>query len=142
MASRFGLVTPRLPSMPDSASERARYCSQCGQPVTVIDATFCKECGAALAGTFWLSHEITWRPGVALVLSIVPGLGHLYKRQPLRGIFWFAFVVFMYEAVTPIGLFLHAICAGNAALSGAIREEALSRGAGRRRLSTTLGPRS
>ena len=131
--------------MSDSAIERARYCSQCGQPVTVIDATFCKECGAPLAGTFWLSHEITWRPFVAFVLSIVPGLGHLYKRQPLRGLLWFMFVGYMYGAVPPLGWVIHAICAGNAALSGAIREEALTRatrGNGPRGLSVTPRPRS
>lgn len=131
--------------MPDSTSERPRYCSQCGQPVTVVDANFCKECGAPLAGTLWLTHEITWRPFVAFLLSAVPGLGHLYKRQAWRGLLWFMVVVYMYPAAAPIGLFLHAICAGNAALSGAIREEALARsirGSGPRGLSATPGPRS
>lgn len=131
--------------MPDSSIERARYCSQCGQPVIVIDAAFCKECGAALAGTFWLSPEITWRPAVALVLSLMPGLGHLYKRQPLRGLLWFMFVVYMYSVAPPLGWILHAICAGNAALSGAIREDALTRrprGIRRRGLSMTPGPRT
>jgi hypothetical protein len=131
--------------MADSANERARYCSQCGQPVTVIDATFCKECGAPLAGSVWLSHEITWRPAVAFFLSIVPGLGHLYKRQPVRGLLWFAFVVYVYTAAPPLGWIFHAICAGNAALSGAIREEALtrtSRGTGSRPLSVTPRPRN
>jgi hypothetical protein len=113
--------------MPEPAIERARYCSQCGQPVTVADAAFCKECGAALAGTVWLRREITWRPFVAFVLSIVPGLGHLYKRQTVRGIFWFMFVIYMYTAAPPLGWILHLICASNAALSGAIKEEALSR---------------
>lgn len=113
--------------MPEPAIERARYCSQCGQPVTVADAAFCKECGAALAGTIWLSREITWRPFVAFVLSIVPGLGHLYKRQTVRGIFWFMFVIYMYSAAPPLGWLIHLICACNAALSGAIKEDALSR---------------
>lgn len=113
--------------MAEAAIERARYCSQCGQPVTVVDAAFCKECGAALAGTVWLSREITWRPFVAFALSIVPGLGHLYKRQTMRSIFWFLFVIYMYSAAPPLGWLIHLICAGNAALSGAIKEDALSR---------------
>jgi hypothetical protein len=131
--------------MADSRIERPRYCSQCGQPVTVADASFCKECGAALAGTFWLTHTITWKPGVAFVLSIVPGLGHLYKRQPWRGLLWFMFVVYMYVAVLPLGWIIHVICAFNAALSGAIREEALTRagrGAGPRAFSAASRPRS
>lgn len=113
--------------------------------MTVADASFCKECGAALAGTFWLTREITWRPAVAFVLSVVPGLGHLYKKQPGRGLLWFMFVIYMYATVLPLGWIIHVICAFNAALSGAIREEALSRagrGAGPRGLSMTLRPRS
>jgi hypothetical protein len=131
--------------MPESPSERPRYCSQCGAPVTVIDACFCKECGAPLAGTLWLTHEITWRPFVAFLLSACPGLGHLYKRQVWRGLLWFVVVVYMYVAAPPIGFFLHLICAGNAALSGAIREEALARsmrGSGPRGMPAAPGPRS
>jgi zinc-ribbon domain len=131
--------------MPDSSIERARYCSQCGQPVTVIDATFCKECGAPLAGTVWLSREITWRPFVAFTLSIVPGLGHLYKRQPWRGLLWFLFVMYMYVAAPFLGWIMHLICAGNAAFAGALMEDALARsmpGNGPRKLSAAPGPRS
>jgi len=131
--------------MPDSPIERARYCSQCGQAVTVIDATFCKECGAPLSGTVWLSHEITWRPFVAFVLSIVPGLGHFYKRQPFRGVLWFLFVTYMWGAAPPLGWVVHLICAGNAALAGAIKEDAIARsmpGSGTRGFSATARPRS
>jgi hypothetical protein len=145
MAMRCGLATPNLLFMPESTIERARYCSQCGQAVTVNDAVFCKECGAPLAGTIWLSHEITWRPFVAFALSIVPGLGHFYKRQPWRGMLWFLFVAYMYMAAPFLGWIMHLICAGNAALSGAIKEDALARsipGGGARRLSATARPRS
>ena len=145
MAMQSGSETLCLLSMPDSTIERARYCSQCGQAVTVSDATFCKECGAPLAGTFWLKHEITWRPFTAFILSVIPGLGHFYKRQPVRGMLWFGFVMFMYAVIPPLGFMFHAICAGNAALSGAIREEALTRSArgnGPRQFSATPGPRS
>jgi hypothetical protein len=131
--------------MPDSTIERARYCSQCGQPVTVIDAAYCKECGAPLPGTVWLSNEITWRPSVAFALSIVPGLGHFYKRQPGRGVVWFLFVTFMYTAAPPLGWIVHLICACNAALAGAIKEDAVASaipGGGPRRLSVTARPRS
>jgi|SRR5271167_2079300 len=145
MAIRCESATPYLRSMPDSTIEKARYCSQCGQPVTVNDALYCKECGAPLAGTIWLSHEITWRPFVAFALSIVPGLGHFYKRQPGRGVLWFLFVIYMYMAAPFLGWIVHLICASNAALSGAIKEDALARsipGGGSRRLSATARPRS
>ncbi|HEX3409638.1 MAG TPA: zinc ribbon domain-containing protein [Candidatus Binataceae bacterium] len=124
--------------MPDSTIEKARYCSRCGEPVTVTDAAFCKECGAPLAGTVWLSPELTWRPMVAFVLSIVPGLGHLYKSQPGRGLLWFLFVLFMHVAAAPVGWIVHLICALNAALSGAFKEDPLRA----RGLSVTARPRS
>lgn len=114
--------------MADTGNERPRFCSQCGQPVTVTDAVFCKECGAPLAGTVWLRHDVTWHPFTALVLSVFPGLGHWYKGQPRRAIIWFLCVVFFYASAPVIGFILHAICAGNAALAGAIREEAITRG--------------
>jgi hypothetical protein len=145
MAIRCGSATLNLRSMPDSTIERARYCSQCGAAVTVNDAAFCKECGAPLAGTVWLSHQITWRPFVAFALSIVPGLGHFYKRQPARGVLWFLFVFYMYMAAPFIGWIVHLICASNAALSGAIKEDAFARsmpGGGPRPMSAAARPRS
>ena len=111
----------------------------------MIDAAFCKECGAPLAGTVWLRHEITWRPMVAFALSIVPGLGHFYKRQPWRGVAWFVFVGYMYAAAPPLGWIVHLICASNAALSGAIKEDALARsipGGRSRHLPAAARPRS
>jgi hypothetical protein len=115
--------------MPDSASINARFCSQCGQAVTVLDASYCKECGAPLAGTLWLSHEITWRPFTAFILSLVPGLGQFYKGRHSASIVWFLGVIFAYQAAPSLGLLLHLICAGNAAFAGAIREEAVARSA-------------
>jgi len=130
--------------MPDVGIERPRFCSQCGQPVTVADAVFCKECGAPLAVTAWFSHDISWRPWVALLLSVVPGLGHFYKGQVGRGIAWFVVIIVMYWSPNEwaFGFVLHVICAFNAALSGAIREEAFRHSPRRRdRMSAAAGPR-
>jgi TM2 domain-containing membrane protein YozV len=128
--------------MADTSAERARFCSQCGQPVMVDDAIFCKECGAPLAGTVWFRHDVTWHPFTALILSVFPGLGHWYKGQPRRAIIWFSAVVFFYVTAPVIGLLLHMICAGNAALAGAIREEAMARSGrtGTDGFSASLGP--
>ena len=115
--------------MPDSASINARFCSQCGQAVTVLDAVYCKECGAPLAGTLWFSHEISWRPFTAFFLSLVPGLGQFYKGRRGAAIVWFFGVTFAYQASPPLGFLLHLICAGNAAFAGAVREEAVARSA-------------
>lgn len=55
-----------------------------------------------------------WSPFIALCLSIVPGLGQLYKGRPLRGLLWFLATAIGYSLVVP-GLILHAICAFYAA---------------------------
>ncbi|MGH8010933.1 MAG: hypothetical protein ACREQ4_00370 [Candidatus Binataceae bacterium] len=80
---------------------------------------------------------------MALVLSVIPGAGQLYKRHPWRALAWFFGVVISYNITPPFGLIIHLICAGNAALSGAIREEAFSRsGARANHLGAGAGQRS
>jgi hypothetical protein len=113
--------------MPSSGFEKPRFCSQCGNPIVVADASFCKDCGAALHSTTWIRRNMSWRPWVALLLSVIPGLGQWYKHYPWRALGWFVGVILAYNVAFPLGLIIHAICAGNAALSGAIREEAFVR---------------
>lgn len=132
--------------MPRPETEKPRFCSQCGQPVVVADAMFCKECGAPLASQAWIRRDITWRPTVAAALSLVPGLGHLYRGHPWKAIAWFLGVAMAYPLAYPLGFVLHLVCAGNAALSGAIQENAVIRGPrghGTRagRLSASIKPR-
>ncbi len=63
---------------------------------------------------------------LALVLSIVPGLGQIYRGKLFRGIMWFFGVTFSYMIGGPIlGILIHLICASNAAFAGAIREDVL-----------------
>ena len=127
MVTRFGWATRASPSMPDPRIERPRFCAQCGAPVVVADANFCKNCGALLTNTVWFNSNISWRPRVAVALSIVPGLGHWYKGERARGLLWFIFVAMLYFSNAPVlGFLLHLICAGNAGLGGAIREEAFA----------------
>jgi hypothetical protein len=122
-----GWATRLSPSMPDARIERPRFCAQCGAPVVVADANFCKNCGAPLTNTVWFNSNMSWRPRVAVALSIVPGLGHWYKRQWARGLLWFIFVPLLYFSNAPVlGFLLHVICACNAGLGGAIREEAIA----------------
>jgi hypothetical protein len=94
--------------------------------VLVVDANFCKNCGAPLVHTVWFNSNIGWRPSVAALLSIVPGLGHWYKGEPGRGVLWLIFVLLLYSYGNLwLGFLLHVICAFNAGLGGAIREEAI-----------------
>jgi len=122
-----GWATRSLPSMHDPHIERPRFCAQCGAAVVVADANFCKNCGAPLANTVWFNSNISWRPRVAMGLSIVPGLGHWYKGERARGLLWFIFVILFYRSNAPVlGFLLHVICACNAGLGGAVREEAIA----------------
>lgn len=105
--------------MADQTDERARFCAHCGRPVVVPDAVYCKECGRPLPNTITLSNRWPWSHGIALVLSILPGLGHWYKGQFARGLVWFVIVSLLYSVAWPLGFVLHLICAANAALSSA-----------------------
>jgi Family of unknown function (DUF6677) len=91
--------------------------------VVVTGAQFCKECGAPLAGTSIFAHDPGFSPLTAALLSIVPGLGHVYKRQPGRGAIWFFAVLIAYGTGPQLGVLLHLICAVNAAIKGAIAGE-------------------
>jgi TM2 domain-containing membrane protein YozV len=52
-----------------------------------------------------------WNAGVAALLSfLIPGLGQMYKGQPINGIVWFIFVIFGYALFVVPGLILHLIC--------------------------------
>jgi hypothetical protein len=112
--------------MPDRRIERPRFCGQCGAPVVVADADFCKDCGAPLTNTVWFNSDISWRPRVAAALSIIPGLGHLYKGEVIRGLLWLIFVLTLYSSTPMLGFLLHLVCACNAGLGGRIREEAIA----------------
>ncbi len=76
-----------------------------------------------------------------MFLSVIPGLGQLYKGQPGRGFLWFIFVLMFLLYAPPIGFLLWVICAGNAALAGAVREEVIVQPAKRHTQPRSRGPR-
>jgi hypothetical protein len=102
--------------VPDLQTERPLFCSRCGRPVVVEGASFCKECGAQLTNELPPIPADSHRKAViAAALSIVPGLGHLYRGHPWRALWWFLGVSFAYT-MQPLGFVLHLVCAANAAL--------------------------
>lgn len=111
--------------MPESDFEKASYCWRCGLPIVVSNAAFCKDCGAPLGGGRFFARNPGFNPVMAALLSIIPGLGHLYKGRVGAGAMWFFGVMFAYASNPALGLLLHIICASNAALKGAIDEEAM-----------------
>ncbi len=64
---------------------------------------------------------------LALLLSIVPGVGHIYRGKLFKGILWFFGVSFAYGANPPLGVLIHMICAANAAFSDTLREDMMAR---------------
>ena len=103
--------------MADRDFEKPRFCSRCGAPIVVAEASFCKSCG----------RNPGFNPVLALLLSIVPGVGHIYRGRPFKGVMWFFFVSIAYGMGPPLGILIHVICAANAAFSGTLREDMLAR---------------
>ena len=109
-------------SMADTATTRARFCSQCGQPVTVAEAVFCKQCGAQLSVSGWLG-ELGSPAVVAVMLSLVPGLGHFYAGRTGRAIGWFFGTLFAYGASSSLGVLIQLVCAVSAARAATLDAE-------------------
>jgi hypothetical protein len=113
--------------VPETDFETPRFCARCGQPIVVDDARFCKSCGAALTYPL-IRRDPGFSPIVALVLSIVPGVGHIYRGKLFKGVMWFFGVSLAWTAGGPgLGILVHIICAANAAFSGVIGEDAMAR---------------
>jgi TM2 domain-containing membrane protein YozV len=112
--------------VPEAEFETPRFCARCGQPIVVADASFCKSCGAPLTRFPLLRRDPGFNPIMALVLSIIPGVGHIYRGKPFRGVMWFFGVSFAWAIAPPLGILIHLICAANAAFSGVIGETAMT----------------
>ncbi len=55
-------------------------------------------------------HAPRWSRGMAILLSVlIPGLGQLYKGQPINAVVWFVLTVAGYLLIFP-GLILHFLC--------------------------------
>ena len=64
-------------------------CGRCGSPLPHPDAT-CPRCGAAPSYGYAGRRAVRARksPTLAAVLALVPGMGHLYVGQNLKGLFF------------------------------------------------------
>jgi hypothetical protein len=92
----------------------------------VVDARFCKECGAPLEG-LWPARDFGRTPLIAAALSVVPGLGHVYRGHLWKGLAWLVGIAAAYATAQPLGFVLHLVCAANAALAGVGREHQFNR---------------
>lgn len=81
--------------------ERRRHPVPAGHPSIVIQNS---------ATAVVASRGRRWSRIVAGLLSIVPGLGQLYKGQPLNAVLWFVVVAIGYAAMVAPGIVLHLCC--------------------------------
>lgn len=130
-AIRSGSDRRRLPSVPDPQFDEARFCARCGQPIVVAGAKYCKDCGAPIAATRTFVSDPDFNPIVAFVLSVIPGLGQIYKGRVVRGVIWFCAVILAY-ILSPVGPILHFVCALNAAIQGTSRHQHIAAARARR----------
>ena len=90
--------------------------------MTVSEAIFCKQCGAKLGAVGWFG-DIASPAMIAVVLSVVPGLGHFYAGRTGRAIGWF-FGTLSPTAFRPsLGVLIHLVCAVSAARAAALDAE-------------------
>ena len=52
-----------------------------------------------------------WRPRTAFLLSLFPGLGHLYRGSARGGLVWIVITALAYIAWPPLGTACHVLCA-------------------------------
>lgn len=116
-----------------------RPCPHCSEDI-LASAVKCKHCGEYLDGrqtqppppaapapapapapvvvqTFVnVAPNRRWSPGTAALLSfLLPGLGQLYKGQPLNGLMWFFLTGVGYICFIIPGVILHLFCIFGAA---------------------------
>jgi hypothetical protein len=128
--------------MAEGGAARPQFCSQCGAPVVVADASFCKDCGTPLGASGLLGgSSFNSSAVVAALLSVLPGLGHFYAGHPWHALKWFFGVLIAYAVSHGLGVLIHLVCAVSAARAGmedaARRETARAGGA----VMTGPGPR-
>lgn len=95
------------PACKAQVSNQAVSCPQCGQPFRESQPQV----------VYQTAQQRVWSPGVAAVLSIIPGLGQLYKGQIFAAIGWFIVIPIGYSFFILPGVALHVLCIVSA-LSG------------------------
>ncbi len=79
----------------------------------------CRHCGEWLHPDLRKAHRPPkWHPGAAAAMSLLPGLGQIYKGKLALGLLWLLLTLLGYVAFIVPGLILHALCIFNAYHAG------------------------
>jgi hypothetical protein len=89
--------TDAPPTRPESTAADKMHCPFCGH-LLPKDAQSCDRCDWKHGATD-TTAEGKASDAVAVILSIIPGLGHIYKGHKLAGLLWMAGAV-------PVGIFV------------------------------------
>jgi len=119
-------ATKPCPFCAERILETAKKCKHCGEflDVALRAAMEAKQQQQApvqvinniVGGGHAAPKEKRWDPGMACFLSfLLPGMGQLYKGQPVNGIAWFLVTVLGYAVFIIPGLVLHLLCIVGAA---------------------------
>jgi TM2 domain-containing membrane protein YozV len=78
-----------MPGITLEAMASSVLCGRCGSPLPSPTAT-CPRCGASPSQGYTTRRAAVGRknPTVAALLAIVPGMGHVYLGQNLKGLFF------------------------------------------------------
>ncbi len=83
----------------------------------------CRHCSEWLQPDLRKAHQPPkWHRGTAAALSLIPGMGQIYKGRVARGLLWLPATVLGYAAYVVPGLILHVLCILNAYHAGDPRE--------------------
>src|SRR5258708_32244276 len=102
MARPYASATRSLPSVAEADFEKPRFCSRCGAPIVVAEASFCKSCGAPVTRFPLLRRSSGFNPVIALVLSVVPGVRQIYRGSTFKGLIRFFFVSIAHGIGAPV----------------------------------------
>jgi hypothetical protein len=95
---------PTIEEAKPSNGSAAQTCPLCGAPLDPANPNACTQCDW-VAKTDETQSAGTVRDKIAVVLSVVPGLGHIYKGHRLTGALYFLGAVIAISACLVAGTF-------------------------------------
>lgn len=96
-----------------STAIKCRHCGEFldGRPTQPVPSPHPTAAMQQVVNVHVQQPKAAWNPAVAAILSLlIPGLGQIYKGQPLNGLVWFVLTLVGYVTFIIPGLILHLCC--------------------------------